>query len=305
MKRLISLLLTCLLFPVNIQAGTICLNIKVNRSNLFPVFVKELKRYSKEHYDLKEFTTTPKHYMIKGERVFKIKRRRRPLIGTPTQKFKRKPKWKKEKIDIQGKITKDKVCIKVSLSAYNKRKKKWYTLESDNLLEEHMASFVLTNALKGKDYWSIGNPIISNNGENKHFLNLTKFKIDSVTISIDPSTGIKSVNFYLIKNNDVLTYRVLMLDNIKTINDALKVFNNHFINFNPKKRVARVYNFYWEYAKHGKIMDGMHKLQVITALGFPDKVLKNNKKNKIFVYNFDGKTYKYRIVNDELSLPDE
>ena len=51
-------------------------------------------------------------------------------------------------------------------------------------------------------------------------------------------------------------------------------------------------------------MDGMHRLQLITALGIPDKIINKNTKTQVFVYKFDDKEYKYSIVNNELNLGD-
>ena len=298
---LLTLLLTNIVF-----GGNICIKTDNTSPEFFNKFVNEIKDYSKKHYGVENFSVDVKAKTIIGQRLFKVKKRRknRMLIGTPVDTFKKKPKWKKEKIEIKGEVKNNKVCISVSLSAYNKRTKRWHKLLSDNLLEEHMATFTLTNSLKGKTLWSIGNISAEENGITRKITNLTKFKVDSVDISIDPFSGIKSVNFNLLKGNNIVIYKVLMLGDIKDIQSALKVFKSHFLDFNPVKKTPKLYNYYWAYAKHGEIMDGMHRLQLITALGIPDKIINKNTKTQVFVYKFDDKEYKYSIVNNELNLGD-
>ena len=296
---LLTLLISNMVFGENL-----CIKVDAKSPELFNKFVKEIKEYSKKHYGVENFSIDKNSKTITGQRVFKVKKRRknRMLIGTPVDTFKKKPKWKKEKIEIKGEFKNKEVCISVSLTAYNKRTKKWHKLKSDNLLEEHMIAFILTNSLKGRTLWSIGNISIDENGITKKVTNLTKFVVDSVDISIDPSSGIKSVNFNLLKGNNVVIYKVLMLGEVKDIKSALKVFKSHFLDFNPIKKTPKLYDYYWAYAKHGEIMDGMHKLQLITALGFPLKIVNKNTNKQIFVYKFDDKEYKYTIVNNELAL---
>jgi len=301
MKKILIFAVALFLTTLNLHARIICVDIK-NKQNLFDSFAKELISYSEKHYGVSNFTIDQNSKTIKGEKTFKIKRRKNQIIGTIKESFKKKPKWKKEKIEIKGEIDKDKACVEVSLTAYNKRTKKWHKLESDNMLEEHMAAFLLTEALKGKKFWSIGNISVEKNGLQKRVLNLTEFTVEAVDISIDPSSGIKSVNFLLSNNGDSALYRVLMLGNIKDINSAFKEFKKHFLDFNPAKKTSKIYQFYWEYAKRGEIMDGMHKLQLITALGFPDKTEKKKDNSEIFFYNFNGKIYKYTIVKNELNM---
>ncbi len=306
MKKTLSVLLT-VIFAQSLFAGALCVKLDARNPISFTNFANELKLYAKSHYQIDKFTVNEDNKTIIGERQFKVKKRRknRMLIGTPVDNFKKKPKWKKEKIEIKGNITKDKVCISVNLEAYNKRTRRWHKLKSDNMLEEHMALFALSKTLKGKTIWSIGNISVNKDGINKRVLNLTKFTVDSVDISVDPSTGIKSVNFNLKDKNGIAVYKVLMIGNVKGLNSALKTFNSHFLDYYPVKKISKIYEFYWAYAKHGEIMDGMHKLQVITALGNPDEIIKKDANKQIFVYNLNGKTYKYPIVKNELSLAEQ
>ncbi|BBB32636.1 hypothetical protein TTHT_1099 [Thermotomaculum hydrothermale] len=305
MRKTILVVLT-LLFVNAIFAETICIKVDNPSPALFKSIANELKDYSQKLYRVETFNIDKATKTIKGERLFKVKKRNKKklLIGTPVDDFRKKPKWKKEKIEITAKIEKNEICISVDLTAYNKRTRKWHKLRSDNLLEEHMASYILSKTLKGETLWSIGNITVDENGISKKILNLTKFKVDSVDISVDPSTGIKSVNFNLLKGNNLVVYKVLMIGDIQDVNSALSFFKSHFLAYNPISKTPKVYDYYWEYAKHGEIMDGMHKLQLITALGYPDKIVKKNKNTQIFVYNFDGKTYNYTLIKNELSLGD-
>ncbi len=302
--RKIVLVLSMIFLTNILFAGDLCINIKNPSNQLFEDFAKELKEFAKKHYKIENFQIDKNNRIIKGERVFKVKRRRKNnmLIGIPVDNFRKKPKWKKERIEISGKFKNNSVCISVNLEAYNKRTRKWHKLKSDYLLEEHMAVFIISNSLRGKTLWSIGNLILSDNGVNKRVLNLTKFVVDGANIYIDLSSGMKSVNFNLKQGDKTLVFKVLMVGDVKDPATALKVFNSHFLDFNPVKKTPKIYDFYWAYAKHGEIMDGMHKLQLITALGYPSKIVKKNANSEVFVYIFDEKTYKYTIVNNELTL---
>ncbi len=303
MKKLSAIIIAIILSNTLI-AGKLCIKFKKIPENFFSSFEKELKEYSKQQYGIENFNIDTTEKKIVGEKTFKVKKRRKKnfLVGTPTETFKKKPKWKKENIKIIGEINNNSVCVSVILKAYNKRTKKWHNLDSDYLLEEHMGAFAITNILKGKNFWSIGNIIIDENGVQKRIPNLTQFTFDSVDTSIDRNSGIKTVNFYLRTKNNMVVYRVLMLGEVKNINNAINIFKSHFLDYNPVKKIPKIYDFYWAYAKHGEIMDGMHKLQVITALGFPTSIIKKDASSEIYVYNFDGKKYKYTIVNNELTF---
>ncbi len=277
---------------------TVCVKIQPNKkSALFEILLKETEEYAKKEYKITNFSVDQANFSFKGEREFKVKRRK-PLIGIPPE-FKKKPKWKREKIEIEGYANDEKACISVKLIAYNKRTKKWHKLKSNGLLEESVASAVLTASLKGKKVWSIGNAVVEENGTMKRILNLKEFQVDSVDISVNPSTSIKAVNFTLISGNQTYVYPVLMIDKVKTLQDAYTEFEKHFVDYNPFKKVPKNYEFFWEYAKHGEIMAGMHKQQLIAALGFPQKIVKKSENKEVYVYYFNNKKFEYEIVNDE------
>ncbi len=299
-KAIVLILLSFVFFTAS--AEQLCLKLDIDSKNI-PQIMQRFETLAKQLYLIEDFNIDNKQGIISGERIFKVKKRRknRLLIGTPVEDFKKKPKWKREKIIVKGEFSNKKACISVSLTAYNKRTKKWHTLKDDGIFEEKMAEFIITTAFKNKTLYTIGNVSLYNNGIEKRVLNLTSLTFQKAFTSSE--RGIKTFNFVFSKNQKEMIYKVFMIGDTESIQDVLRVFHSHFIPYNPEKKVPSVYNFFWEYAKHGDIMDGMHKLQVITALGLPEKVIKQNKK-EIFVYHFDGKQYNYKIVKNELILGD-
>jgi len=230
---------------------------------------------------------------------FKI-RRKTPAIGI-LPKLK-KHKWKKEKIKIIAFVEDGKYCVNFDAVAYNRKDKKWHSVKAPDDFFAKILDSVYLNSIKGKKVWSAGSPIMIVDGMAEKIMNLKYFRINDVFITYSPS---KAVSFVLKDEEDgnIATLSIPFIGEIKTVQMAYKNFSLNFVLNFPKEKVPKKYNFFWEYAIHGELMDGMHKNQLLTALGLPYSIDKTEL-NEEWHYFKNGKEIVFKINNNELVLPD-
>jgi hypothetical protein len=301
MKKFVVVLL-CLIFPFHIFAEEKCVKPEreINTQD-FNLFVKSVQETAKNlGLKLKTEVNDSNNMLFKtNEIIFKIKRRK-PAIGIlPVLK---KTKWKKEKIRIIASVKDGKYCVNFDATAYNRKDRAWHLVAAPSDFFEKILDKAYLQSLKGKTVWAIGSPLVIVNGGAEKLNNLKKFTIEDSYISYASS---KAVDFVLKgENNIVVTASVPFIENIRTVKDAYKVFSRNFISYYPKQSVPAKYDFFWEYAIHGELMDGMHKNQLLTAFGRPVSIEKSSS-YELWHYFVDGKKMVFKIYNNELQLPED
>ncbi|NPA44513.1 MAG: hypothetical protein GXO49_03165 [Chlorobi bacterium] len=235
-----------------------------------------------------------------NELTFKIKRKK-PAIGVLPE-LKKKTKWKKEKIRITAAVKEGKYCVNFDAVAYNKKDKKWHEVAAPSDFFEKILDNAYLQSLKGKVVWTVGSPLVIVNGGAEKLTNLKKFKVEDAYISYASS---KAVEFVL-RNDEglVVTASVPFIGDVKSVEMAYKAFSKKFVSSFPKQSVPSKYDFFWEYAIHGELMDGMHKNQLLTAFGVPVSIEKSTN-YEFWHYFVDGKKLVFKIYNNELQLPDD
>lgn len=300
--RKILILFLCLSIGMTSFSDEVCVKSEsVINKNDFKIFIELVKSVLKDYkleFKVEEnneedmiFTTNEISYKIKGKT---------PIIGEfPTLS---KPKWKKEKIKVTALVKDNSYCLNFDAYLYSKKDKKWYAVKAPSDFNEKILDKMFLESLKGKSVWSVGSPMVLNNGNAEKLLNLKKFKIEQASVSFITS---KSIEISLKGEEEGnVNVSIPFIGDIKKVQDAYNEFKQNFISFSPRNSVAPKYDFFWEYAIHGEIMNGMHKNQLITAFGLPYSIEKLNNNEKWY-YFVDGRELMFKIFNDELILPDD
>ncbi len=301
MKKIIVVFL-CLIFVFQAFAEEKCVKPErdINAQD-FKLFVKSVQE-TVDNLGLKfKVAINDSSSMIfkTNEITFKIKRRK-PAVGIlPVLK---KTKWKKEKIRIIASVKDGKYCVNFDATAYNRKDRKWHKVLAPADFFEKILDKAYLQSLKGKTVWTVGSPLVIVNGGAEKLTNLKKFTIEDSYISYASS---KAVDFVLQgENGVVVTASIPFIEDVKTVKDAYKVFSKQFVSFYPKQSVPAKYDFFWEYAIHGELMDGMHKNQLLAAFGVPVFVEKPAN-YELWHYFVDGKKLVFKIYNNELQLPED
>ncbi|MCK7521700.1 MAG: hypothetical protein MZV64_30450 [Ignavibacteriales bacterium] len=96
---------------------------------------------------------------------------------------------------------------------------------------------------------------------------------------------------------------ILFIDKIRKVEDAWQEMKRFFTDIDLKKGVDRRFQFFWEYAIHGEVMDGMHANQLTAALGMPLGTERTGDR-EIREYVIQGKPYRFELIAGELVLPE-
>lgn len=302
MKKVITIFL-CLTLFLNIYGEEKCLKVdKAITKKDFNEFtnlildtidgfkLRKLKVVKNDENNM-EFST--------NEYSFKI-RRKTPVIGKLPEI--KKAKWKKEKIKISANVVENRYCLRFDAFSYNKKDKKWHPVNAPGDFFEKILDKIYLNSLKEKIVYSAGSPLVIENGIPKKINNLQKFTIKDAFLNFANS---KAVDFLLLKEDGTfIKASIPFIGDVKNVIDAYKVFKSNFVSTDLKKNVAKKYDFFWEYAIHGELMDGMHKNQLIAAFGQPYHI-ENTDKIEKWHFLVDGKELVFKIFNNELILPDD
>ncbi|NOZ12126.1 MAG: hypothetical protein GXO69_00585 [Acidobacteria bacterium] len=266
----------------------------------FSILQKSFSSIAKNELNFKNIQSNAKLFTIgTEERSFKL-RRRTPKIGKFPEMH--RPKWKKEKIRFTADIKDRVLTVSLHASAYNRRGRKWYPVQSTGRYEEDVIDSVLTRVIQGIHGQTMGSPTAVTNGQAHRLKNLQPYTVTNAYISL---RGVKKLVVDLSdKSGTIWKISIPYLGPINNTCTAVRKFFSMFTTKNIRAGVPKIYDYYWAYAENGEIMDGMYDQQVRTALGTPDSIIKKGKNKEEWIYRNDEGSYTLTMINHELNLPD-
>ncbi len=272
----------------------------IDADRAFSVLQEKFSLTAKQDLAFKQIDSNSEAHTISTEtRTFKL-RRKTPRIGEFPEV--RRPKWKKEKIQLKASLKDRNIVVTLNASAYNKRDKKWHPVRSTGRYEGTILQGVFTEILEGIQGSVIGSPMAKGLAGTVKLKNLELYTITSSYITFE---GIKALVIDLTdKKGTIYKVSVPFLGNVDTICSAMKAFFSKFTTSDLKSEVPQTYDYYWPYAVDGEIMDGMHQNQVRTALGEPDEKIRVNKTTEQWIYYTGKSPRKLTIVDGELHIPE-
>ncbi len=301
MKNL-SMLLTFLICSIGGFSQNIACKLPhcIDADRAFSVLQEKFSLTAKQDLEFKQIDSNSEAHTLSTEtRTFKL-RHKTPRIGEFPQL--RRPKWRKEKVQLKASLKDRNIVVTLNASAYNKRDKKWHPVRSTGRYEETILQGVFTEILEGIQGSVIGSPMAKGLAGTVKLKNLELFTITGAYITFD---GVKTLVIDLTDNKGT-TYKVSVpfLGNVDNICSAMKTFFSKFTTSNLKAEVPHTYDYYWAYAVEGEIMDGMHQNQVRTALGEPDEKIRVNKTTEQWIYHTGKSNRELTISGGELHIPE-
>ncbi|PJB76892.1 MAG: hypothetical protein CO090_09825 [Acidobacteria bacterium CG_4_9_14_3_um_filter_49_7] len=272
----------------------------IDTERAFSVLQEKFSLTAKQDLAFKQIDSNSQALTLSTEiRTFKL-RHKTPRIGEFPQL--RRPKWRKEKVQLKASLKDRNIVVTLNATAYNKRDKRWHPVRSTGRYEGTILQGAFTEILEGIQGSVIGSSMAKGPAGTVKLKNMELFTITGAYITFD---GMKTLVIDLTDNRDA-TYKVSVpfLGNVDNICSAMKAFFSKFTTRNLKAEVPHTYDYYWAYAVEGEIMDGMHQNQVRAALGEPDEKIRVNKKTEQWIYHTGKSTRKLTIAGGELHIPE-